>query len=135
MHQAGVFLLLFRGRSFSSFKPPWLCTSAANMASSSSWRGGGLTRLLLAGGALVVGGAEAVIRGVNLGGWLVTEPWMTPTLYQSTNTTCEWDLCNALGKQECLTTLQQHWSCVICHLSRVWPRGMERLHMVGRSTP
>ncbi|KYG42120.1 glycoside hydrolase family 5 protein [Acidomyces richmondensis BFW] len=89
------------------------------MAISSGRRDGGLARLLLASGALVVGGAEAVIRGVNLGGWLVTEPWMTPTLYQSTNTTCEWDLCNALGKQDCLTALQQHWSCDVLHPRRL----------------
>lgn len=29
------------------------------------------------------------IRGVNLGGWLVTEPWITPTLFSATGNDCE----------------------------------------------
>lgn len=112
---SAVFLCCRLGSFVFFLHSAWLRTFGADMAISSGRRGGGLARLLLASGALVVGGAEAVIRGVNLGGWLVTEPWMTPTLYQSTNTTCEWDLCNALGKQDCLTALQQHWSCVMRH--------------------
>ncbi|EMD00121.1 glycoside hydrolase family 5 protein [Baudoinia panamericana UAMH 10762] len=67
----------------------------------------GLAWLLFASG---MGGAEAIIRGVNLGGWLVTEPWMTPSLFNATATEDEWHLCNVLGKQQCLQTLQQHWS-------------------------
>jgi len=35
---------------------------------------------------------------------------MTPSLFKSTNTADEWHLCNALGKQECLKTLENHWS-------------------------
>ena len=35
---------------------------------------------------------------------------MTPSLFNSTNTADEWHLCNALGKQECLKTLENHWS-------------------------
>jgi glucan 1,3-beta-glucosidase len=54
--------------------------------------------------------AQGVVRGVNLGGWLVTEPWMTPSIFSETNTTCEWDLCAALGKDECTKQLQNHWS-------------------------
>ncbi|KAK4554533.1 hypothetical protein LTR86_008387 [Recurvomyces mirabilis] len=49
------------------------------------------------------------IKGVNLGGWFVTEQWITPSLYESTNAADEWNLCNLLGKQKCLSTLQQHW--------------------------
>jgi len=65
-------------------------------------------RLLLACGFGV--GAEAIFRGVNLGGWLVTEKWITPSLYTSTDTADEWHLCNALGKDECFQNLQNHWS-------------------------
>jgi glucan 1,3-beta-glucosidase len=50
------------------------------------------------------------VRGVSLGGWLLTEEWMTPSLFQSTGTADEWHLCNALGKDRCLSTLQDHWS-------------------------
>ena len=37
---------------------------------------------------------------------------MTPTLFNSTGTADEWHLCNVLGKQDCLQTLQNHWSLV-----------------------
>ncbi|KAF2858660.1 glycoside hydrolase family 5 protein, partial [Piedraia hortae CBS 480.64] len=54
--------------------------------------------------------AQDVIRGVNLGGWLVTEPWMTPSLFRATSTQDEWHLCSALGKDKCYALLQDHWS-------------------------
>lgn len=43
-------------------------------------------------------------------GWLVTERWITPSLYDSTSADDEWHLCNELGKDHCLSTLQHHWS-------------------------
>ncbi|KAH9845407.1 glycoside hydrolase family 5 protein [Teratosphaeria destructans] len=54
--------------------------------------------------------ASAVTRGVNLGGWLVTEPWLTPSIFNSTGAVDEWHLCAALGPAKCLSTLQDHWS-------------------------
>lgn len=74
-------------------------------------RDGGVTKLWLAG--LFAAGANAIVRGVNLGGWLVTEPWMTPSLFNATATVDEWHLCNVLGKDQCLQTLQNHWSSVM----------------------
>ncbi|ORY26053.1 glycoside hydrolase superfamily, partial [Naematelia encephala] len=50
-----------------------------------------------------------VIRGVNLGGWLLTEQWITPSVYDSIADD-EWSLCNVLGKKKCLSTLESHWS-------------------------
>jgi glucan 1,3-beta-glucosidase len=35
---------------------------------------------------------------------------MTPSIFNATDTADEWHLCNALGKQECLSTLNDHWS-------------------------
>lgn len=35
---------------------------------------------------------------------------MTPSLFNATDTADEWHLCNVLGKEECLSTLQNHWS-------------------------
>ncbi|KAI7707576.1 hypothetical protein KC353_g11563 [Hortaea werneckii] len=52
----------------------------------------------------------APIRGVNLGGWFVTEQWITPSLYRSTNADDEWSLCNKLGKDRCSSHLEDHWS-------------------------
>ncbi|TKA32731.1 hypothetical protein B0A50_00956 [Salinomyces thailandicus] len=51
----------------------------------------------------------APIRGVNLGGWLVTEQWITPSLYRSTYAEDEWGLCNAFGKDRCSSVLNDHW--------------------------
>ncbi|KAK4888461.1 hypothetical protein LTR27_012626 [Elasticomyces elasticus] len=50
------------------------------------------------------------IRGVNLGGWLVTEQWITPSVYDSSSANDEWHLCNELGKEECAERLDGHWS-------------------------
>ena len=63
-------------------------------------------------------------RGVNIGGWLVLESWITPQLYQDNNVTVsspllpgappsngpgEWGFCAALGKERCSAVLQTHW--------------------------
>ncbi|TKA47647.1 hypothetical protein B0A54_02021 [Friedmanniomyces endolithicus] len=55
-------------------------------------------------------GSSEPIRGVNLGGWLVTEQWITPSIYDSTSAADEWHLCNELGKEKCLSTLNDHWN-------------------------
>ncbi|KAJ2375803.1 hypothetical protein IW150_002346 [Coemansia sp. RSA 2607] len=56
------------------------------------------------------------IRGVNLGGGFVLEPWITPSLFEqwasvpSTPVVDEWSYCEALGSSECRRRLQQHWA-------------------------
>lgn len=50
--------------------------------------------------------------GVNIGGWLVLESWLTPSLYDKWNVTQgvgELQFCETLGKPLCLHALQQHW--------------------------
>ncbi|GKZ80556.1 exo-1,3-beta-glucanase [Aspergillus niger] len=56
-----------------------------------------------------------IVRGVNLGGWLVTEPWITPSLYDSTGggAVDEWTLCQILGKDEAQAKLSSHWSSFV----------------------
>ncbi|WVR04483.1 hypothetical protein IAU60_001486 [Kwoniella sp. DSM 27419] len=54
------------------------------------------------------GATADVIRGVNLGGWLLTEQWITPSLYNG-DAADEWHLCTQLGKKKCLSVLQDHW--------------------------
>ncbi|KAJ9055140.1 hypothetical protein DSO57_1007364 [Entomophthora muscae] len=53
------------------------------------------------------------IRGVNLGGWLVPEPFIVPSLYkpyvESHNITDEWGLCEAAGKVRCTQLLTRHY--------------------------
>ncbi|KAI1764497.1 glucan 1,3-beta-glucosidase precursor [Hypoxylon sp. FL1150] len=52
------------------------------------------------------------IRGVNLGGWLVLEPWITPSFFEATpdNVVDEYTLTQTLGAKEASTRLEQHWS-------------------------
>ncbi|KAJ2801035.1 hypothetical protein H4R20_003834 [Coemansia guatemalensis] len=59
-----------------------------------------------------------VIRGVNLGGLFVLEPWIKPSLFKqwegkNRQVVDEWTYCQALGKQECLSRLQEHWATFV----------------------
>lgn len=57
------------------------------------------------------------IIGVNLGGWLVTEPFISPSLYQNASPdgseamtpVDEYNFCKQLGYQEAYTRLKTHW--------------------------
>jgi len=49
---------------------------------------------------------------VNIGGWLVLESWMTPTLYRQNGVAGgagEWQFCAQLGKTKAQQALQGHW--------------------------
>ncbi|ORY64786.1 glucan 1,3-beta-glucosidase precursor [Pseudomassariella vexata] len=52
------------------------------------------------------------IRGVNLGGWLVLEPWITPSIFEATpdKVVDEYTLGETLGQDAASTVLQKHWS-------------------------
>ncbi|KAK0940122.1 hypothetical protein LTR29_008317 [Friedmanniomyces endolithicus] len=56
-------------------------------------------------------GSEKV-RGVNLGGWFVLEPWITPSIFEATpgNVVDEYTFCQTLGSGEASNRLQAHWS-------------------------
>ena len=54
------------------------------------------------------------VRGVNLGGWLVLEPWIKPSLFQQfvqppRPVKDEWTLTLVLGKAEAQRQLSEHW--------------------------
>ncbi|KAJ3557382.1 hypothetical protein NM688_g1502 [Phlebia brevispora] len=52
------------------------------------------------------------VRGVNLGGWLVLEPWITPSLFESLNNTNivdEYTLGQLMDYDTALSMLQNHW--------------------------
>ncbi|KAJ2006621.1 hypothetical protein H4R26_001261 [Coemansia thaxteri] len=56
-----------------------------------------------------------IIRGVNLGGLFVLEPWIKPSLFKqwegtNSHVVDEWTYCATLGKNECASRLRQHWS-------------------------
>ncbi|TFK72886.1 glycoside hydrolase family 5 protein [Pluteus cervinus] len=53
------------------------------------------------------------VRGVNLGGWLVLEPWITPSIFQNTgndNVVDEFTFGSLLDGQTASSTLEQHWA-------------------------
>lgn len=56
-------------------------------------------------------GSEKV-RGVNLGGWFVLEPWITPSIFEATpdNVVDEYTFCQTLGQTEALSRLSSHWN-------------------------
>jgi glucan 1,3-beta-glucosidase len=79
----------------------------------------------LAGGVVGVEGAVAgrasraglasttPYRGVNLGGWLVLESWITPSVYSNNSVPSgvgEWQLCEQLGPTKAASVLTAHWS-------------------------
>lgn len=55
------------------------------------------------------------VRGVNLGGWLVLEPWITPSIFEAAGSSAvdEWTLGEALGASETEARLSQHWNTFI----------------------
>ncbi|KAI0297553.1 exo-1-3-beta-glucanase [Multifurca ochricompacta] len=53
------------------------------------------------------------VRGVNLGGWLVLEPWITPSLFDNTgnpNIVDEWTFGQLQNRNTAQQTLQNHWN-------------------------
>jgi glucan 1,3-beta-glucosidase len=59
------------------------------------------------------------LRGVNLGGWLVLEKWMTPSLFEGLQATDETSYCVELGARA-EKTLQQHWNTFIVREDFAW---------------
>jgi len=53
------------------------------------------------------------IRGVNIGGWLVLEPWVTPSLFEQfdpeDHVQDQWTFCKKLGHDEAHRQLEKHW--------------------------
>ncbi|KAG9995816.1 hypothetical protein KCU80_g24379, partial [Aureobasidium melanogenum] len=54
-----------------------------------------------------------VMRGVNIGGWLVLEPWITPSIFQaypmSEGIVDEYTLGEKLGQDAAYNVLKPHW--------------------------
>jgi glucan 1,3-beta-glucosidase len=55
------------------------------------------------------------VRGVNLGGWFVLEPWITPSLFDAVGggAVDEWTFCSVLGADEAHNRLSNHWNTFI----------------------
>jgi glucan 1,3-beta-glucosidase len=52
--------------------------------------------------------AGTKLRGVNLGGWLVLERWITPSLYTGVEAGDEYTLCQKLGRNKASARLKEH---------------------------
>ncbi|CAG8461457.1 8455_t:CDS:2 [Ambispora leptoticha] len=52
------------------------------------------------------------IRGVNIGGWLVLEPFITPSYFNS-GIVDEWTLCTNLGPEQANITLNNHYATFV----------------------
>ncbi|CAG8607562.1 6104_t:CDS:2 [Paraglomus brasilianum] len=53
---------------------------------------------------------KQAIRGVNLGGWLVLEPFITPSLFTAAGVIDEWTLCASLGPTEAKKVMDNHYA-------------------------
>ena len=71
---------------------------------------------------VIKAGHTPKIRGVNLGGWFVLEPWITPSVFEIANRSAlaggamvqdQWTLCEALGAEQALTLLETHWATFV----------------------
>ncbi|OZJ06420.1 hypothetical protein BZG36_00517 [Bifiguratus adelaidae] len=72
------------------------------------------------------------VRGVNLGGWLVLEKWITPTLFQqyAPKAKDEWTFCQQLGPRA-LQALQGHWNTWVTEqdIARLSSMGLNMLRI------
>ena len=61
------------------------------------------------------------VRGVNLGGWLVLEPWITPGIFEAApaGVVDEYTYTQKLGKTEASKRLQQHWKTWITEYASI----------------
>ncbi|KAJ5384730.1 Glycoside hydrolase superfamily [Penicillium concentricum] len=73
------------------------------------------------------------VRGVNLGGWLVLEPWITPSIFDAVGDSAvdEWSLCATLGANQCRSVLSDHWSTFITadDLNQIARAGMNHVRI------
>jgi len=63
------------------------------------------------------------LRGVNLGGWLLLEKWMTPSLFEGHAATDETTWCAELGR-EAPARLREHWKRFITREDFAWLAGV-----------
>ena len=63
------------------------------------------------------------LRGVNLGGWLVLEKWMTPSLFAGLNAEDETSYCVELGAKA-IPALHEHWQSFITREDFAWLAGI-----------
>jgi glucan 1,3-beta-glucosidase len=74
-----------------------------------------------------------IVRGVNIGGWLVLEPWITPSIFDNAGDAAvdEWTLTDTLGQDQAKAVLSQHWSTFITQddFHRIAQAGMNHVRI------
>jgi len=79
--------------------------------------------------------AQTPVRGVNIGGWLVLEPWITPSIFealdQSLGIVDEWTLTQQLGTDAALGILQPHWNswCTLTDFQKIAASGFNTVRI------
>lgn len=70
------------------------------------------------------------MRGVNLGGWLVIEKWITPSLFTGTAAVDEYSLCSELGRSNA-NSIDEHYQTFITESDFSWlaGQGIEALRL------
>ncbi|KAF7452596.1 glucanbeta-glucosidase [Pyrenophora tritici-repentis] len=58
------------------------------------------------------------VRGVNIGGWLVLEPFITPSIFEKYSSDekpvhDEWTVCEKVGQSKCADALKPHWESFV----------------------
>lgn len=53
------------------------------------------------------------LRGVNLSGWLIVEPWVTPSLFAATGATTEDELMRVLGDESYRDKVRRHYDTFV----------------------
>lgn len=75
------------------------------------------------------------VRGVNIGGWLVLEPWITPSIFESQNKSLgivdEFSLTQKLGTNKTLSILQPHWDtwCTFADFKKIANAGFNTVRI------
>lgn len=67
----------------------------------------------------IVAFGECVMRGVNLGGWLVVEPWITPSLFSDSIAADEYSYCTNITPVQ-KKRLKQHRDTFITEADFLW---------------
>jgi glucan 1,3-beta-glucosidase len=96
------------------------------------------SKLLVASAALMTANSKA-ITGTNIGGWLVLEPWITPSLFyrflgknHSDGVGIDsWTLCESLGPKEGNALMRAHWDSWYTedHIKELAARGVEMVRV------
>ena len=58
-----------------------------------------------------------IVMGVNLGGWLALEPWITPSVFDAAGDSAvdEYTLCQTLGREQATSVLKTHYSTFVTY--------------------